>query len=922
MAFEFDPLTGRIQDVDPRLQVPEVVQPPVEDIIQTHYQDALQVAVQDEDGQLYYVPKQNAKAAMSEGYKLVTPNEIDELLNEQEFGDSPLTAGLLGAMSGVSFGLSNVAARAMGYEDEVREYMNRNPGAWATGDVAGAVGSLFVPLGWGGLVARGATKGAAMMGAKGLSKALAIGAIEGAATGVQQTITEQALGSNKGISESLISNVGQGALYGGAFSGIFHAGIAGAKRGAKGVGALMKGTPVAEATLDDFVRPVTAQQQALDDEFQAAADALGINPTQAMKTRSPIMRKMEAFLRESPLFGSGIRKQRQEMYDTAQAVVSDAFDEITQSTAAEMGDELKTRFIRDLQHRYDSTQKIYQQLADMTEGMMVPTKNRKGTISALKRAIRNEPLGSKVQKRVERIMDQLGVDELSSDTLDLIIKQNRADIRKYFRSGETEIAQGISRATKSLENLQERAILRNAMDMVEGNALFIPKELKQSLGKLTGEEIIAQRKWAKQEYRQFYEFMEEMTGELKFGKIKTPSQFMAAIDDLDSEKIMQKLVSTTKGGTKGRASGISFLQQNFPDIMEKVGKFEKARILDLAQDTVEGNPTLNVKRVIKEVDKMSPEAQQAVFGREAMESFENLKKVIKRDPDILNPSRTADSTRMLFFLEPMFIKGEASVYATYKALPMIQKATRRTAANLDKAAIYAMMPTSEKIASAAGRLGSHAVINMTRDEIKTSMEKITEAAGRPEMWVETIGPKIQNVANIDPEVHQELINHSFNSIQFLNSKVPKEMQQYALDNDDYYPSDMETTKFARYLRAVDNPMSVLEDIKKGTLTEESLEVLEVLYPTLLQQLRERIIEKSAPKAKQKKLDFQAKLTLSQIMGQPMSKYSDPAFIGRMQENIGNMVSEDAIQQQQQSGKGVKVDIAGNVETESQRVSQR
>jgi len=171
----------------------------------------------------------------------------EEALNEQEYGDSPLTAAAAGAARGLTFGVSDQALTKSGLVEEktLRELKNRNPEASVAGELGAIAGSALLSGGitgaaGAGIRAAGATgRVAENLAAKGVSKLLKEGASkslakkileksvpQAAGAAVESTfyttgqlISEDALGEADFNAENLIATLGPGAILAGAVGG-------------------------------------------------------------------------------------------------------------------------------------------------------------------------------------------------------------------------------------------------------------------------------------------------------------------------------------------------------------------------------------------------------------------------------------------------------------------------------------------------------------------------------------------------------------------------------------------------------------------------------------------------------------------------------------------------------------------------------
>lgn len=204
------------------------------------------ITLLDPNGQQVSGPASVAGPLLDAGYKVATTENIREAALQRQYGEglgNELKAAGLGAASGATFGLSDVALRAAGADPEaMRQLQARNPVAYGAGTAAGVLGSAAVLPGGGlvgavGRAGEAATEGGAalaraaaaqaggtaakVLGYAGDVGAHALGsAVEGAVYGLGQTVTEAALGDPELNGEKLLSNVGLGALIGGSLGGV------------------------------------------------------------------------------------------------------------------------------------------------------------------------------------------------------------------------------------------------------------------------------------------------------------------------------------------------------------------------------------------------------------------------------------------------------------------------------------------------------------------------------------------------------------------------------------------------------------------------------------------------------------------------------------------------------------------------------
>jgi hypothetical protein len=94
----------------------------------------------DPQGQIYTIPAESGHKALAEGYRVATGPEVEQERLKQYVDESPTTAGLLGFLRTMSFGLSDEVLQQVGVPQEViRMHREMNPQASLAGEIGGLV---------------------------------------------------------------------------------------------------------------------------------------------------------------------------------------------------------------------------------------------------------------------------------------------------------------------------------------------------------------------------------------------------------------------------------------------------------------------------------------------------------------------------------------------------------------------------------------------------------------------------------------------------------------------------------------------------------------------------------------------------------------------------------------------------------------
>lgn len=191
-----------------------------------------EIPVFSPDGKAWSIPTEDAQKAYSQGYQPYTQERSDvaaSAANEEVVKnrfDSPTTAFAGGVVSGATGGLSDVALQAI--SPELGEARAASKAVNPISNVAGEIAGLVVPgspfgkaVGAAGKVVEGgAAKLAVEAGLKYAEPAIARGAFEGAMFGLPSGVSTAVLGDPDQAAETLLSTVSEGALLGGALSGL------------------------------------------------------------------------------------------------------------------------------------------------------------------------------------------------------------------------------------------------------------------------------------------------------------------------------------------------------------------------------------------------------------------------------------------------------------------------------------------------------------------------------------------------------------------------------------------------------------------------------------------------------------------------------------------------------------------------------
>lgn len=130
----------------------------------------------------------------------------------------------------------------------------------------------------------------------------------------------------------------------------------------------------------------------------------------------------------------------------------------------------------------------------------------------------------------------------------------------------------------------------------------------------------------------------------------------------------------------------------------------------------------------------------------------------------------------------------------------------------------------------------------------------------PMRLVTKLEKRMETLSEVAPNTAQMAAMRIMTGVQFLQSKLPRDPNRDKYLNpahSNWKPSAYELDKFERYVAAVENPLSVLEQFSDGIVNREGLEAVQTVYPTLFEDFKSgltiQVAQLETPLAYQKRL---------------------------------------------------------------------
>jgi len=797
------------------------------------------VNVINPDGELVSLPaNQVTEALRSGGYKPATAGDIKEFRQKEEYGEGikgPALATAAGAARSATFGLSDeLLTKSGAVKPETLENLKKyNPNLTTAGEIGGVVGSVLLgpEVAPAGLLSKGAgaiTK-SVLPGAEravGLlvnpetspvihrivSQAAAAGAgsaVEGAAYGLGQSVSEHALGDPTLNSQKVITNIGMGALFGGVLGSTLKAGEI----------AVPEAVGAAKSAFDKLAS-VGANEEGvglLGRTYAKASSFVSGKPEQdildAWANRKMALRDPHEIEHLSDQFTKTIT----ETHDAVEKAARDAFKDVRPQEAAKY---LETADAGVAKQQFDDA---FAKIKETTDLMKF------------------EPdlYPARYARKLEQISERIAKDITNE-------------------SSAADIFQALDDLKGSLDKDIKYGKIPSAADADAQNVI---KGLRGSIKEnLENEEI-----WGKAATRQaafndaYNEYVTNLTGKNAFrSKFMTQAPSRSGKVEWQIDPVKVKTYFNQIGTDKGdvRADLLANYLRTSKNLLDEVEKSYQAlpeRTFSRKDyDTLFGqaekinDESLRQAAFNKQINSLGGGGHNTYLGEGAAAFAALHHPVLGAAIEGYNVLRNSGLTIQ------RLAKIERAIQQTNRAMGYLTK-------NIFKAGTK----VGQKYAGYVGGTASSLYDKEKHDKI---MDRIVEYTNDPEKLTNHLDAMAKPVIESAPDMGTNIQQTAAVGINFLRSKLPQGPDPKPLSKP-YVPSQQEIAQFKKYYDAVENPLSALEQIKTGMLSKETLETLNTVYPQLYDSMKENVTEELASHlGKKRDIDYQTKLMLGAFLG--------------------------------------------------------
>ncbi len=886
-----------------------------------------EVPLVDPSGEIGSAPHDQAAALVAQGFKQPAPDQLQSLLTKAKYSSTGQQA--IGAIEQVAKGVAGPLATAaevglgVPKEDILGREESKGTAEKMLEQGVGLVGSAWIPGGQ-----------AKVLGAAGNIGAHALGIAEATSTlgkigtaAAKAAIENAVFQSGDEATKAILNDPNQTAQ-----NALMHIGLAGVIGG--GIGGLMgTASPLWDATLgpkaENFLRAIS--NRANGETMPISEDLATVlsNMEKAGKTIPPEIR---AGLSDNPIAHDYFNELRESGTTTGDALretiekfktdvgeqLKSVFQEEGPTTSFEAGEKAKEAIITKANDLNNAVSGQYGEVMPHLEAVEIPLPARKEVSDSLvNQGLEFGAKGSESEKLFANYADRAAAQE-SVAQLKKLNTEISSEISVARRAGNFEKAKALGQIKKTIKEFQDNQVIA-AGERLEASGIPDAKGLAKGL--------IDARNAADKSYGAFLDAIGEVAAAGKLGKVRSHGQLLEALDNVPSAKLADKLFDPKN------VEALRYLKKEFPGVLEPLIKAKKTSLIENA--TTKGDLMHN--QLLNSVNKIPREVRDLMFTKEEMNTINAAGKVLRESSKRIGPSGTATTWDKLIQNMPAGVGSMASMLLGHNpfvgfVLGHAAKFLSRDAPDAAKASLLKFLGSPEVIEGSAwksmaeyfhaAQRGEALLTKATKAVIKSTQEvlpasQMPDNKSREKLDKRLLKLREDSTAMLDvggkvghyaPDHAAAMGQMAANTVSYLNGLRPAKIQLSPLDEP--FEKPFQQDRFNGALDVADQPLTVLQHLRDGTLVPEQITDLKTMYPALYdsmsRQLTAAMIEHVSAG---EEIPYKTQVGLSLFLGQPldstMSQQSIMAIQLAQNRSAANKSAQEVQESEAPGGKSLK-----------------
>lgn len=645
-----------------------------------------------------------------------------------------------------------------------------------------------------------------------------------------------------------------------------------------------------ESTLDESYQSLSSDEGALN----KAVRFLGIDISPVMKAAmSGEPKAVQLFneLRESqhPEVIAALKDLPNRIDAAVAKNLGTSLEDAAHYSDRDAGHELHDIFTKEYNEKYQPVSAAMDKRNAAASGLRIPDESRRdfgGMIieKGMQDVGTDSPYYKAYEDYAQRVMakdDMAGLDKLKTEL--------------FNRSKSLSVDLNEKNAYRDIRNM----ISEFQENQIAKEGVIVGKE-----GVMDSADVIAQRQAANKQYAAFSKMSDELSDHVGLGNFKGAGTLKDKMADISPEDLLKKF------SPRGNTDSIPFLRKYFPETLDKVQETEAKKFLSPSVYQDKGETALDMHKLNRALEKTlkgSPEYARFVLPQGAQDKIKAAQTILDAIPGIKSSGTAGWMTKMMKHVPASamsaigFLSGHNPV-SSYLLGEVAQRLGRDVPDAMKLS--YLKFLGSDKPVKAEG---FHAMVEMIHNTIKghNDLLKATSSLFKTGVRVAAFNQmsansdrekldkivsnlqkhpeQIERIANSElghylPAHQQAISQTTVSQIQYLNSLKPRAQKNSPLDE----PTKPNAEAMARYNRALDianNPISLLQDVKNGTIQATDMIDLKTLYPQLYSEISQRIInDMTNHSADAGSIPYKTRLGISLFLGTPLDSTMTPLSI--------------------------------------------
>lgn len=836
------------------------------------------------EGKLMTVPAEHVYDAIKQGgYSFAPTQAIHEADMEARYGgaEGAVKSAALGAANALSFGGASQLLEKTGVAspEALNETEKRSPLAYAAGEATGIVGGLVLApeatapglIEKAGLKAAGAllkeapegvalaSKIAANAARKGLGSA-----VEGALYGVGNEINEQALGDPSQNAERVMAHVGMSALLGGGLGSVFGA-------AEEALPAALSRAKEASNKLLEKASPKAAEA------FDKAATFVSGQPRDLIT----LIRENRAELGGSPeevrAFSERLSKGIQDQYSSINKATREAFKDLRPEESARLVSNVEAG-------------PVFEELGRISDKLQIAIRDMRA-----KPEIYPQRFPSKLEELVTGLNADLQGASSSAEAYK-ILDDLKSNLSKQIKFGKIP----------SEESMDAQALIKG-----------LRGDIKASLeNEAIWGEAGARQSAFNSAFNEFKTVQDELQSKF-MRKVRTKQGGVSYTIDPVKVNTFLNQVGDIRGEL--RSDILERYSQASDKVIEEIEKSYK-NLPEKAQSQEE------LKALIKRVSGITDEFEGRAAIKRAYEKltgtggYGSVRGGGVGDVGAALAVSVAKAAGVPYSVAaPLVGMYEILRYpsTSMQRLAKLESIMNRVDLNLDKGAKALFSGGSSSIGPS-----SYLVSKSLADDYSGKIERINHLVNNPDALQPRLEEMTERIHGTAPNTATALQAAATRGAVFLQSKIPSAPVQYPMQ-EKWVPGPTEKARFLRYYNAVEKPLDALKQMRQGTLSKETMEVLQTVYPTLYRQMQEHVVD--AATSYKGTVPYYMKQQISLFLEKDMTAATTPMSILFNQKALGGggaQVAQSPMPKGQKVPTTAKLTSGSNFLTPMQRSAAR